>query len=85
MRQVCEHAQPVGQVAGGLGLGEGVDEPRERAVVDEPSGFGRGDRQSYGQMRLPDAGQDSNTLPDTRAAGPRSTTPSTPMRVSPSR
>ena len=32
-----EHAQPPGQIAGGLGLGEGLDQPRERAVVDAPA------------------------------------------------
>ena len=37
--RVRQHAQPPGQVAGGLGLGEGFDQPRERAVVDAP---GRG-------------------------------------------
>ena len=36
-----EHAQPPGQIAGGLGLGEGLDQPRERAVVDAPAGLGR--------------------------------------------
>ena len=47
----------MGQVAGGLGLGEGVDQPRERAVVDAPPGLGRGDREAYGQMSLPDPGR----------------------------
>ena len=32
-----EHAQPPGQIAGGLGFGEGLDQPRERAVVDAPA------------------------------------------------
>ena len=36
-----EHAQPPGQIAGGLGLGEGLDQPRERAVVDAPAGPSR--------------------------------------------
>ena len=40
-----EHLEPSGQVAGGLGLGERVDEACERAVVDAPSGLGCGDRQ----------------------------------------
>ena len=41
-----EHAQPPGQIAGGLGLGEGLDQPRERAVVDAPAGLGRRDREA---------------------------------------
>ena len=44
---VGEHAQAVGQLAGGLRLGEGVDQPRERAVIDAPPGLGRGDRQAW--------------------------------------
>ena len=30
---------------------------RERAVVDAPSGFGRRDREAYGQVSLPDPGR----------------------------
>ena len=80
-----QHAQPARQVAGGLGLGEGLDEPREGSVIDAPSGLGRGDREAYGQVSLPDPGRNSHILPDTRAAGRRSTTPSTLEQASASR
>ena len=77
-----EHAQPPGQIAGGLGLGEGLDQRRERAVVDAPAGLGRRDREADRQVRFPDAWRNSHTLPDTRVARRRSTTPSTPVRAS---
>ena len=38
-------------------FGEGVDQPRERAVIDAPAGLGRGDRQAYGQVRFADPGR----------------------------
>ena len=41
-----QHAQRAGQVADGLGLGEGLDQRRESAVVDAPAGLGRRDRQA---------------------------------------
>ena len=50
-----EHAQPPGQIAGGRGLGEGLDQRRERAVVDAPAGLGRRDREADRQVRFPDA------------------------------
>ena len=50
-----EHAQPPGQIAGGLGLGEGLDQRRERAVVDAPAGLGHRDREADRQVRFPDA------------------------------
>ena len=54
---MCEHLEPARQVAGGLGLGEGLDQPRERAVVDAPARLGRRDREAYGQVGLPDPGR----------------------------
>ena len=43
--------------AGGLGLFEGVDEIRERPVVDPAPALGRGDGQTDRQMCLADAGR----------------------------
>ena len=49
-------------LAGRLGLGEGLDQPRERAVVDAPAGLGRRDREADRQVRFPDAGRPGNLL-----------------------
>ena len=75
--RVRQHAQPPRQVAGRLGLGEGLDQSRERAVIDAPSGFGRRDRQADRQVSLPDPGGPSRITfsrsPGSRArAGSRS-------------
>ena len=43
------------RLPGGLGLGEGLDQRRERAVVDAPGGLGRRDREADRQVRFPDA------------------------------
>ena len=68
-----QHTQPPGQIAGGLGLGEGLDQSRERAVIDAPAGFGRRDREAYGQvslLSLPDAGrtEQDHVLPSVQEA-----------------
>ena len=52
-----EGLEPVVEPAGGLGLFEGVDEIRERPVVDPAPALGRGDGQTDRQMCLADAGR----------------------------
>ena len=52
-----QHAQAARQVAGGLGLGAGLDQPGQGPVIDAPGGFGCRDCQAYGQVGLPDPGR----------------------------
>ena len=49
--------EPVVEAAGGLGLFQGVDEFRQRSVVDPAPALGRGDGQTDREVRLADAGR----------------------------
>ena len=51
-RGMRQHAQPPGQRSRGPGVGERVDQSRQRPVVDASAGLGGRDRQADRQMRL---------------------------------
>ena len=62
-RGMSEDTQAAGQLAGCLGLHQGLDQSGQGSVVDAAAGLGSGDGEAYGKMSLPDTWRTRHILP----------------------